>query len=123
MAIITISRGSYSRGREVAEQLAKRLGYECISRDILLETCEEFSIPELRLEKALHDAPSLLDRFHQGRERYINCFKVTGHLGDMEVREKVSNRFVEDYGVKNVVFSESGNSKRAHVNNFYNLPI
>jgi len=58
MAIITISRGSYSRGKEVAEALAAKLDYECVSRDILLETCQEFSIPEIRLVKALHDAPS-----------------------------------------------------------------
>ena len=76
MAIITISRGSYSRGKEVAEALAKRLGYECVSRDILLETCDEFSIPEIRLVKALHDAPSILERFSQGRERYISYFRA-----------------------------------------------
>ncbi|MFT5730441.1 MAG: cytidylate kinase [Desulforhopalus sp.] len=76
MPIITISRGSYSRGKEVAEALAKRLGYECVSRDILLKTCEEFSIPETRLIKALHDAPSILDRFRHGRERYISYFRA-----------------------------------------------
>lgn len=75
MAIITISRGSYSRGKEVAEALAKRLGYECVSRDILLETCEEFSIPEIRLVKALHDAPSILERFSHGKERYVSYFR------------------------------------------------
>lgn len=75
MAIVTISRGSYSRGKEVAEALAEELGYECVSRDILLETCEEFSIPETRLVKALHDAPSILDRFSHGRERYISYFR------------------------------------------------
>lgn len=76
MAIITISRGSYSRGKEVAEALARRLGYECISRDILLKTCEEFSIPEIRLVKALHDAPSILERFGHGKERYISYFRA-----------------------------------------------
>jgi len=76
MAIITISRGSYSRGKEVAEALADRLGYECVSRDILLKTCEEFAIPEIRLIKALHDAPSVLDRFSHGRERYISYFRA-----------------------------------------------
>jgi len=74
MAIITISRGSYSRGKEVAEELAKRLGYECVSRDILLAASEEFNIPEIRLVKALHDAPSVLERFSHGRERFISYF-------------------------------------------------
>lgn len=75
MSIVTISRGSYSRGKEVAEELARRLGYTCVSRDILLETCEEFSIPEIRLVKALHDAPSILERFSHGKERYISYFR------------------------------------------------
>lgn len=75
MAIITISRGSYSRGKEVAEALAERLGYECVSRDILLETCQEFAIPEIRLIKALHDAPRILERFLHGKERYISYFR------------------------------------------------
>jgi len=76
VAIITISRGSYSRGKEVAEALAEKLGYECVSRDILLETCAEFSIPEIRLVKALHDAPSILERFNHGKERYISYFRA-----------------------------------------------
>ena len=46
MSIITISRGSYSRGVEIAEKIAKRLGYECISREVLLEASKEFNIPE-----------------------------------------------------------------------------
>jgi cytidylate kinase len=71
MAIITVSRGSYSKGKDVAEKLAKQLGYECISREILLEASEEFNIPEIKLTRAIHDAPSTLERFNQGKERYI----------------------------------------------------
>ena len=74
MAIITISRGSNSRGKEVAEALAKRLGYDCVSREILLEASAEFNIPEIRMEKALHDAPSVLERFSHGKTRYISYF-------------------------------------------------
>ncbi len=75
MPVITISRGSYSRGKEVAEKVASELGYECISRDILLEASEEFNIPELRLVRALHDAPSVLERFTHGRERYVSYIR------------------------------------------------
>ncbi len=49
MAIITISRGSNSRGKEVAESLAQRLGYDCVSREILLEASAEFNIPEIMM--------------------------------------------------------------------------
>jgi cytidylate kinase len=47
------------------------LGYECIARDVLLEASHEFNIEEVRLIRALHDAPSILARFTRGRERYI----------------------------------------------------
>jgi len=77
MPIITISRGSYSRGKEVAEKLAEKLGYKCISRDILLEASEQFNIPEFRLIRAIHDAPSILERFTHGKERYVAYFRST----------------------------------------------
>ena len=71
MAIITISRGSYSKGKEIAERVAEKLGYECVSRDILLEASEHFHIPEIKLVRALHDALSILERFSFGKERYV----------------------------------------------------
>lgn len=71
MAIITISRGSYSHGKEIAEKVAEELGYECISREVLLEASEHFNIKEVKLIRALHDAPSILDRFTSGKQRYI----------------------------------------------------
>lgn len=77
MAIITVSRGSFSKGKEIAEAVAERLGYDCISRELLLETSERFNIPELRLVRALHDAPSILDRFLYGKERYVSFIQST----------------------------------------------
>ncbi|UCD79980.1 MAG: cytidylate kinase-like family protein [Desulfobacterales bacterium] len=71
MGIITISRGSYSRGKETAERLARQLGYECVSRDILLEASTHFNIPEVKLVRAIHDAPSFFERFQHGKEKYI----------------------------------------------------
>lgn len=71
MGIITISRGSYSNGKKIAEMLSKRLGYECISREILLETSAQFNIDEIKLIRAIHDAPSIFYRFKHGKEKYI----------------------------------------------------
>jgi len=71
MSIITISRGSYSRGKEVAEKLAQSLGYECLSRDILLEASERYNIPEIKLIRAIHDAPSILERFTYSKEQFV----------------------------------------------------
>ena len=76
MSVITISRGSYSHGKEIAEKVAHTLGYECISREILLEASQQFNTPELRLERAIHDAPSVLERFTYGKEKYIALMRA-----------------------------------------------
>ena len=77
MSIITISRGSYSRGKEVAEKVAEKLGYTPVSREIIIETSEEFNIPEIKLIRAIHDAPSILETFTFGRERYLAHIEST----------------------------------------------
>ncbi|RJQ57106.1 MAG: cytidylate kinase-like family protein [Desulfobacteraceae bacterium] len=71
VAVITISRGSYSYGKAIAEKVANRLGYDCIAREVLIEASEEFNIPEIKLFSAIHDAPSILDRFISGKEKFI----------------------------------------------------
>jgi cytidylate kinase len=71
MSVITISRGSYSYGKEIAEKVARKLGYECYSRDIILEASKDLNIPELKLVHAIHDAPSILDRLSLKKNRYI----------------------------------------------------
>ncbi len=71
MAIITISRGSYSKGKEVAEKAAASLGYECISREVLLDASDRFNVPEMRLARAIHDAPSILARLGGEKQAYI----------------------------------------------------
>ena len=76
MAIVTISRGSYSGGKEVAEKVARKLGFDCISRRVLVEASEKYHVPEIRLLRAFRDAPSILDRFTFGKERYIALIRA-----------------------------------------------
>jgi cytidylate kinase len=71
MAIITIARECCSHGAEIAEKVAHMLGYECISREILLEAAYFFNIPEQKLLHSIHDAPSVLERITHGREKYL----------------------------------------------------
>ncbi len=82
MAVITISRGSYSRGKEIAEEVAAKLGYQCISRDVLFEVSKEYNIPELKLAHAVHDAPGILKRLNRKNEKYIAFIKsaLLNHL-------------------------------------------
>jgi len=76
VSVVTISKQSYSPGREVAEKVAQRLGYECLSGDVLSEASEEFDVPEIELLRAVRDTPSILDRFTFGRERYTAYFQA-----------------------------------------------
>jgi cytidylate kinase len=71
MSIIIVSRGCYQRGSEVALKTAAELGYECISREVLLEASKLFDIPEIKLMHVIQDAPSLLDRLGSDRKNYI----------------------------------------------------
>ena len=72
MSIISISRGSYYRGKEVAQKVAEILGYACISRDTILESSKEYDIPELKVMHDFQHAVQILERLSFGRERYIN---------------------------------------------------
>lgn len=58
MAIITISRGTYSGGKAVAEGLSRKLGYPCISKEIILDAAVEFGIPEDKLVAAMETPPT-----------------------------------------------------------------
>jgi cytidylate kinase len=71
MGVITISRGSYNRGKEIAQKLSEKLGYECISREILLKASEAFNVSEVKIIQAIQDAPSALDRLQHGKKKYI----------------------------------------------------
>ena len=76
MAIITISRGSYSKGKEIAEKVAERLGYECIARRILFEASDDYNIPEVKLVRAIHDAPSFFGNLTHKKEKYISFIQA-----------------------------------------------
>ena len=71
MPIVIISRGSYSHGILVAEKLSRRLGYGCISRDVLLEVSRQFNIPEFKLTRAMESQPRFLERFTFARPKYV----------------------------------------------------
>lgn len=76
MSVIVISKGSYSHGGEVGKKVAQRLGLDCISRDILIDASKKFNISKLRLIRAIEDAPSFLEKYTFGREKYIRYIKA-----------------------------------------------
>jgi cytidylate kinase len=71
MPIITISRGSASRGALLAEGLAKRLGYEEVTRESIVDEAARFGVSVKELKRALHKPVGFWERFSHERWRYL----------------------------------------------------
>ncbi len=71
MPIITISRGSLSRGKLLAEALAAKLGCECIDREFLADAAIDCGIAVGKLETAMIKAPASRRRYAREREFYL----------------------------------------------------
>lgn len=71
MSVITISRGSFSGGKTLAECLARRLGYRCIDRDVVVERAAAYGVSQDHIREALEKPPSFLDRFKHTRYLYL----------------------------------------------------
>ena len=71
MSIITISRGSLSGGQALAEQVAERLGYRCISREVLVEAAAKYGVPEPQLSQVLEKMPGFWERLTKSRHLYL----------------------------------------------------
>lgn len=100
MPIISISRGSYYHGKSVAEKLAAKLGYTCLSRDHIIDNLEEFHLPEIKLLRGLNDAFSVLDRFPHGKQRFTAAIRssILQHFvtGNVVYHGLVGHHFVHD---------------------------
>ena len=87
MAIITISRGTFSGGKELAECLAEKLGYDCISREVIVQATSEYGVPLDKLSHALDDAPGVLERMTLERIHYLAYIKaaLARHIKDERI--------------------------------------
>jgi cytidylate kinase len=70
MAIVTISRGAFSGGPEVAEKVAATLGYRCISREVLSEASKRYGIPEAKFTEVLETKPHWWERWLESLRLY-----------------------------------------------------
>jgi cytidylate kinase len=76
MAIITISRGTFSGGKDLAQCLAQRLGYRSIDRESIIANASSCGASEEKLREAIDRPPSFLDHFSEERRRYITLFQA-----------------------------------------------
>lgn len=71
VAIITISRGSLSGGRTLAECLAEHLGYPTIADEVLEGAARELGIPEEAVTVKFKGTPGLWAQLSREREKYV----------------------------------------------------
>lgn len=85
MSVITVSRGSFSGGKMLAESLAEKLHYRCIDRDVVVaRATAECGFPQEELIRALEKPPSFLERLQH--KRYIYLTVIQAALAE-EVRD------------------------------------
>ncbi|SPD72587.1 hypothetical protein PITCH_A140067 [uncultured Desulfobacterium sp.] len=70
MQIICISRYSYGYGKELAEKLAAKLGYECIGREELTDQATASGIPVGKLEMAIMKRHALSEELAIEMDRF-----------------------------------------------------
>jgi cytidylate kinase len=71
MPIITISRGSMSGGRALAECVSSALGAACVGREIVVAAAHKIGISDEVLGRKLDSSPGLWDRLTQERRTYV----------------------------------------------------
>lgn len=71
MPIVTISRGTMSGGKALAECVARALGCACIAREVLLEGAAKLGVSEERLREGMERSPGLWNRFTAERRTYV----------------------------------------------------
>jgi len=62
MSIIAISRATFSGGEAVAKGVAERLGYRCVSREVILEAARGYGVSAEELLVAMDRRPPLWER-------------------------------------------------------------
>ncbi len=78
MAIITISRGSFSGGKSLAECTASRLGYSCVSREVLVGAAvKRYDVPEQKLYNSLTKKPGILEHLTREKYHYLMCLRAS----------------------------------------------
>ena len=71
MPLIFVSSESKSARKQLAEDLARKLGYECLCREDLVEEAIQAGIPVGKLEMAMVKSPAMSERLARQKERYL----------------------------------------------------
>lgn len=102
MAIITISRTLFSGGEQIAQEVAKKLGYPCLRRkELILGAAEDFHFEEAKLVEAMAEPPKLWQRDRDKRDAHFNLIRAT-FLKRCEKQDLVYHGFSGQELIRNV---------------------
>jgi len=76
MAIITMSRGTYSGAKELAEEVAQKLGYKLLSREVIIQELANYGWVEGKLERVRHKQLGILERMNLEWVHYLVCLRA-----------------------------------------------
>ena len=132
MSVISLFSASHCHGREVAEAVRDKLGYDLLSNDELLaQTSERFQVPVDKLTRTMHGPVSVFNRFTHERERNRVYLRTTlaelvqqdnlvyhgfaGHLLPRDLPHVLSVCLVAklDYRISQAAQVEGGTAKAA----------
>jgi cytidylate kinase len=76
MAVITISRGSFSGGKMLADCITDTLNYRCINRDVIVEKASSYGVTQEELRETLDKPPGFWDRFKHRKYVYLTLIQA-----------------------------------------------
>lgn len=77
MPIVTISRGAFSGGQELAEKVASSLGYRCLGREIFADASQRYGVPEAKFTEILETVPHWWERWRENMRLYRIVLQAT----------------------------------------------
>jgi hypothetical protein len=76
MAIITMSRGTYSGAKELSEYVVQNLGYKLLSREVIILELANYGWVEGKLERVRHKQLGILERMNLEWVHYLACLRA-----------------------------------------------
>jgi len=105
MAIITLSRGTYSGAKDLAEYISKNLGYKLLSRETVIDKLEKLGWIDGKLDKARHKKLGILQRMNLEWVHYQVCLRAVlcKEAQDEEIVYHGNNGHIALHGFPNIL--------------------
>ena len=84
MSIVTITHAAFSGGTAIAENVASKLGYRSIDREVLLEASKRYGIPEAKYSEVLETQGKWWERWVES----LRLYRITLQAAMCEVAQE-----------------------------------